>query len=117
MCTLLFSLVTGVILQHVDAHGSSSAPLGVEVISGLVRQDDFVPSRRFHEDGREASKLATGGRTRINTLGAPAVAKRTKPGNPLPVQVEPVVPIPCTKQNNADFGDHALHVEARPVFK
>ena len=32
-----------------DTHGVSS----VEVVSGLVRQDNFVPSRRFREDDRE----------------------------------------------------------------
>ena len=52
-----------------------------------------MPSRRFRKDGREALKLSTGGGgVRINTLSAPAVAKQTKPGDSLEVQVEPVVP-------------------------
>ena len=45
----------------------------------LVGKDNFVPSRRFLEDGLEALRLSTGvgGGARVNTLGAPAVAKRT----------------------------------------
>ena len=63
-----------------------------------TRQDNFVPSGRFREDGLEACfKAANGGEgARVNTLGAPPVAKRTKPinGDSLQVQVEPVVPTP-----------------------
>ena len=50
-----------------------------------------MPSRRFHEDGRETSKLATGRGARTYPPGAPAVAKQTRPGDPLQVHVEPVV--------------------------
>ena len=93
---LLFSVVTAVILQHhvhMDTHRSSSAPPRVAVVSGLVPQDDFVPSRLFREDGRDASKLAPGGGgTRMSILGAPTEAKQTTPGDPLQAQVEPVVP-------------------------
>ena len=42
------------------SHGISAAPPRVEVVSGLVREDIFVPSRRFREDGLEALKLSTG---------------------------------------------------------
>ena len=66
----------------------------VEVVSGLVREDNFVPSRRFHEDGLESFKAVNGGGSaRVNALGAPAVAKRTKPidSDSLQVQVGPVV--------------------------
>ena len=61
-----------------------------------VRQENFVPSRRFREDGLEDSKLSRGGGTRVNTLGAPAVAKQTKPINSdsMQVEVEPMVSIP-----------------------
>ena len=57
------------------APGSLSAPPRVEVVSGLVQQDNFVPSRRFREDGLE---LPTAGRARVNDLlvGAPAMAKQ-----------------------------------------
>ena len=40
-----------------------------------------------------------GGGARTNPLGAPAVAKLTKPGDHLQVYVEPVVPIP--KENKS----------------
>ena len=40
---------------------SLSVPPHVEVVSGLVGQDNFVPSRRFREDGLEDLKLSTGG--------------------------------------------------------
>ena len=46
MCNLLFSMVT---TDH-GSHGISSAPDRVEVVSGLVREDNFVPSRLFRED-------------------------------------------------------------------
>ena len=62
------------------------------MVLGLVQRNYFVPTRRFREDGREASQLATGeGGVRRNILRAPALAKQTKPGDPLQVQVEPVV--------------------------
>ena len=48
MCTQLFFMVTGVIIQHpVDTQGSLAAPPRVELVSGLVRQDNFGPRRRF----------------------------------------------------------------------
>ena len=65
-----------------------------------VLQDNFVPSRRFREDGLllyvEDLKLSTGGGARVNTLGTPAMAKQTRPinSNSLQVQVEPVVSTP-----------------------
>ena len=80
------------------SHGILSAPPRVEAISGLVPQGNFVPSRRFQEEGLEAlkqSKRGGGAPEEINTLiGAPAVAKQTKPikSDSLQVQVEPVVP-------------------------
>lgn len=78
----------------VDERCSASTPPRVEVVSGLVRQENFIPCRRLHEDGPEASKLATVGGARTNYLGAPAVAKKPKPGDPLKVEVETVVDIP-----------------------
>ena len=47
-------------IQH---HGRSlhSAPPRVVVVSGLVRQANFVPSRRFSEDGLEYLELAANG--------------------------------------------------------
>ena len=39
------------------------------MVSGLARQDNFVPSRRFREDGLEDLKLS---------FGALAVAKQNK---------------------------------------
>ena len=99
--TLLFSMVTTVD----TAPWSLSAPPRVEVVSGLVRQDNFVPSRRFREGGLEDLKLSTaGGGGRVNTLGVPAVAKQTKPINrgSLQVQVEPVESI-CTLKKTIQF--------------
>ena len=61
MCTLLFPMVSTVVYTAPSSHGISSAPLRVEVVSGLVREDNFVPSRRFREDGLEALKLSSGG--------------------------------------------------------
>ena len=87
---VLFSMVTAVY----TAPWSLPAPPRVEVVSGLARQDNFVQSRRFREDGLEVLKLSTGGGARVNTLlGAPAVATQTKPINsdPLQVQVKRVV--------------------------
>ena len=72
---MLFSIATAVD----TAPWSFSAPPRVEVVSGLVGQDNFVPSRRFREDGLEDLKLSTGGAR--DTPGAPAVAKRRKPIN------------------------------------
>ena len=67
--------------------------------SGLARQDNFAPSRRFREDGLEYSKLSTAGGARVNTLGALAVAKHAKPINSdsLQVEVEPVVSTPSSE--------------------
>ena len=54
------------------------APPRVEVVSGLVRQDNLMSSSRFREDGLEDLGLPTGGGARVNTLvGALAVAKQT----------------------------------------
>ena len=48
----------------------------------------------------------------MNTLGAPAVAKQTKPINidSLQVQVEPVVPTHQRKQNNSDYVGHVARL-------
>ena len=72
---------------------SLSAPPRVEVVAGLVRQDNFVPSRRFREDGLEDLKLSTGGGRQSKFTWRPAVAKQTKPitSDSLQVQVEPVI--------------------------
>ena len=90
---VLFSMTTAVD----TAPWSWSAPPRVEVVLGLVGQDNFVPSKRFREDGLEDLKLSTGRGGARYTLGAPAVAKRTKPINSLH---------PKRKKNNADFGGH-----------
>ena len=51
---------------------SLSALPRVQVVSGLVRQDKFVTSRRFRENGPKDLKLSPGGGgARVNTLGAP----------------------------------------------
>lgn len=42
-------------------HSSSSATPCVEVVSGLARQRNFVPSKRFRKECRETLKLATVG--------------------------------------------------------
>ena len=60
MCTLLFFMVTTVYTAP-WSHGNSSEPPRVEVVSGLVWEDNFVPSRRFREDSLEVLKLSTGG--------------------------------------------------------
>ena len=94
-------------------------PPRVEVGVGLVRQNNFVPSRRLREGDREASKLATGrgAPEQVNTLGAPVVAKQTKRSDPLQVQVEPVVPtryiFTLKITNNSDFGGHTLNAQAQ----
>ena len=41
----------------------------------------------------------------MNTLGALAVAKQTKPGNPMQAQVEPVVPL----RSDSDFEGYVIH--------
>ena len=43
------------------SHGILSAPPRVEAISGLVPQGNFVPSRRFQEEGLEALKQSKRG--------------------------------------------------------
>ena len=90
-------------IQH---HGptvlSSFAPPRVEAVSRLVRQDHFVPSRRFREDGLEALNLSTGRRRQRNTLGETNDAYINS--DSLLVQVEePVVPTPWRKQYNSYF--------------
>ena len=79
-CTMCFSCCTMLSLWSQEesycstwthTHGSSSAVPRVELVSCLVRQNNFVPSRRFREHGREASKLEmVGERGTKNALGA-----------------------------------------------
>ena len=98
---------------------SLSAPPRVEVVSGLVRQDNFVPSRRFREDGLDDLKLSSGEGARVNTLlGAPAVAKQTRTLNNdyMQVQVKRVVSTPQRKLNDLDFGGHAALFVYEPTF-
>ena len=98
---------------------SLSAPPRVEVVSGLVRQDNFVPSRRFREDGLDDLKLSTGEGARVNNLlGAPALAKQTKPINSdsPQVQVKRVVTAPQRKLNDLDFGGHVALFFFQPTF-
>ena len=76
-------------------HGISSAPPRVEVVSGFVPEHNFAPNRLVPPGRSRSFKTAKGGGgARVNTHGAPAVAKQTKPSDSLQVQVEPVVPIP-----------------------
>ena len=42
------------LLQGVDKHCSSSAPVRVEGVSGLVLKDNLILIRPFPEDGRKA---------------------------------------------------------------
>ena len=89
------SIFTRLVIQQMDTHGTSSAPLRVEVVSDLARQDNFVRSRRFRKGDREASKLSTGGRCKDkNSWRSSRRGEKSKPGNSLQAQVEPVVPIP-----------------------
>ena len=100
-CCVLFStryVWSQRFLQH---HGRClrSAPPRVEVVSGLVRQDNFVPSRRFREGGLEDLKLSTGGgRQSKYSCWRPRRGKTndTKPNNSdsLQVHVKPVVSTP-----------------------
>ena len=69
----------------VDTDGSPSVSPRVEVVSGLVRQ---LSSRRAGGSARIVERLQSwqrGGGATTNTLGAPAVAQLTKPGDPLQV--------------------------------
>ena len=83
-------------------------------------QDNFAPSRRFREDGRKYLKLpTTGGGARVNSLvGAPAVAKQSKPINSdsLQVQVKHVVSTSQRKLNNLDFGSRVARFIFYPTF-
>ena len=69
--------------------------LFTEVVSGLVRTTRKFRAEQAVPRGRSRS-CQRGGSARVNTLGAPAVAKQTKPihSDSLQVQVEPVVPRP-----------------------
>lgn len=73
LCSVVFYRVTAVYTAP-WSHGTSSAPLRVEVVSSLSRQHIVLPSRRFREDG---GVLEVNGEetARGHTLGAPAVAK------------------------------------------
>ena len=78
-----------------DTRGISSAPPRVEVVSQVWYGK--IISCRAGGSARVVDKLQScqqGEGARINTLGAPAVAKQTKPGDSLQAQVEPVVPMP-----------------------
>ena len=93
--TLLFSMVTGIIFTPPWPHTPVRLPTprrgGVRFGSAKeLRADEAVPRRR--SISFKAGNGGGGGR--INTLGAPAVAKQTKPDDPMQVQVEPAVPIP-----------------------
>ena len=59
---------------------------------GMV--NNFAKTRRSREGRRGFIVGDGGGGTRINAIGTPTVAKLTKPGHPLHVEVEPVVPFP-----------------------
>ena len=80
---VVFSCLCFVALRHRGQGGSPFASPRVEVALGLVRQKS---SRRA--SGRIVKRLQSwqrggGAPEQINTLGAPAVAKLTKPGDPL----------------------------------
>ena len=57
---------------------SLSAPPRVEVVSGLVGQDNFVPTRRFREDDLEDIKMSPGGGALDILLAPPPWQKKTK---------------------------------------
>lgn len=84
-------------IPGMDTGGCSPAPPRVEggSLFSAVRQ-----SRRARGSSRmiEASKLATGeGGARISTLAQARPRKKTKPGDPAGVRVEPMVSIPSHK--------------------
>lgn len=63
-----------------DTHDSLSASPLVEVGTGLGRQNYFIPGRRFHDDGRETSKLWAGQNRRTEawrTSASPSGARGT----------------------------------------
>ena len=108
MCTLLFSHGHR---SYITAPRTNSAVRLPRPPSRWSQVRYGKVCKRFREDGRKASKLATGGGgARINYLGAATVAKQTKPGDPLQVQVEPVVPTHLNNSNNSDFGGHTIDV-------
>ena len=72
---------------------SLSAPPRVEVVAGLVRQDNFVRSRWFREDGLDDFKLSTVGGRQSKYSGRPAVAIHTQPINSDSLQVQVVEPV------------------------
>ena len=92
MYTLLFSIITA----EYRAPWFLYAPPSVEVVSGLARQDNFVPSMPFREDGLEGLTLSNGGGAPNKYSKVLAVAQQTKPVNSdsLQVQVELVVSTP-----------------------
>ena len=57
--------------QSMQHHGLCLHHTRVKVVSGLVGQDNFVPSRRFREDGLEDLKLSTGGGHQILSAHPP----------------------------------------------
>ena len=77
----LFSIITA--QQSIQHHGlclhHPASRCGLRF--GTAKKN-FVPSRRFREDGLEDLKLSTGGGTRVNTHGTLDVAKQPKPINP-----------------------------------
>ena len=82
---VLLYIITGVILQHPDIDGSSSAPPRIDVVSGLVRPMNIiviscraqgVPRGEWSQQSWQRWEGA-----RMNALGASAVTKRTKTGD------------------------------------
>ena len=89
---------------------SLSALPRVKVVSCLVRQDTFVPSRRFRDDDLEDLKLSMGGGARVNALGAPAVAKQTKPFNSDCAGLSGACVVYTLRENDSDFGGHVARL-------
>ena len=87
-------MVLLLLYRIVDEDGSPSGLPRVKVASGLVRPN---ASRRAGACSRivvRRQSWTRGGGTKTNTLSAPAVAQVSKPGDPLQIQVEPVVSTP-----------------------
>ena len=106
MCTLLFSMVTGVILQ---CRGHTRQFVCPTPHRGGLRFGTaiFFFAKQVVPRGSSRSFRAGNGGwgARMNTLGALAVAKQTKPGNPMQAQVEPVVPL----RSDSDFEGYVIH--------
>ena len=60
LCVIFYVCMVTAVYTAPHGRCPHSAPPRVEVGSGSVRQDNFVPSRRFREDDLEDVELPTG---------------------------------------------------------